>query len=481
MRNLLPSFNVRLVLCCAVLFVAGHATSTPAAADSDPRSAAVSLTGAAMVHNGAFDFARELSDRVGARLAGSAGADRAVDWAMKAMQRAGLSNVRKEPVRVPRWIRGEESAELLTPATQPLKVAALGNSVGTPAGGLDAEVVEVTSLDELGKPDAPPAHPERFAGRIVFFNQPMRRSTDFSGYAEAVPQRSRGHLLAARAGAVAVLVRSIGTGQTRLPHTGAMRIEPNVTRIPAAALAVEDAELLHRFIAAGESVRVRLRLGAHDEGEVDSWNVVGDVIGRELPKEIVLIGAHLDAWDLGTGALDDGAGCGMVLETARLLLRPGLRPRRTVRVVLFMNEELGLSGARAYAVTHKDELSRHVAALEADSGAGLPIGYRVAGGEPSRALLRKWAAPLEHLVPMKINSVEEVGADLIPLQAAGVPVLSVDQDVSDYFDWHHSAGDSIDKINPHHLALATAAFASLTFYTADSQVRLPASPPPAKR
>jgi Zn-dependent M28 family amino/carboxypeptidase len=260
-----------------------------------------------------------------------------------------------------------------------------------------------------------------------------------------------------------------------------MRIDDSVPRIPAAALAVEDAELLHRFLAAGEKVRVHLVLGARDGGEVDSWNVVGELPGRELRDEVVLIGAHLDAWDLGTGALDDGAGCGIVLDTARSLLRLGLRPRRTVRVVLFMNEELGLSGARAYAAAHKDELPRHVAALEADSGAGLPRGYTVAGGEASRALVRKWAAPLERLAPLQIASVPEVGADLLPLQAAGVPVLGVEQDVSDYFDWHHSAGDSIDKINPHHLALAAAAFASLTYQVAESPLRLPPSPPPPPR
>jgi Zn-dependent M28 family amino/carboxypeptidase len=288
---------------------------------------------------------------------------------------------------------------------------------------------------------------------------------------------------AARYGALAVLVRSIGTGGHRLPHTGALRYADGVGKIPAAALAAEDAELLHRLLVAagGAAVRLRLRLGAHYLPEVDSWNVVGDVPGQERPQEIVLLGAHLDAWDLGTGALDDGAGCGIVIDSARLLLQLGQPLRRTVRVVLFMNEELGLSGARAYAEQHRAELPRHVAALEADSGAGRPYGYRTAGDEQSRSLIERWVQPLLPLIPSQIVSTPEVGADLIPLQAAGVPVLAVEQDVSDYFDWHHTAGDTLDKVNPHDLALTTAAVANLAWAAADAAVRLPPSPPPPRR
>jgi hypothetical protein len=456
-------------LLCTSGSLADPTTVRPAI--SPAQSPAAQITGAALLGGGAYAYAADLSDRVGARLAGSSGADRAVEWALRAMRDAGLKNVHKEPVRVPRWVRGEESAEILTPAAQVLKLAALGNSIGTPPDGVEGEVLEATSLEDLR------GLGERVQGKILLFNQPMKRTSDFSGYGAAVPLRHRGAVFAARAGAIAMLVRSIGTDSHRLPHTGGSRYEDGVPAIPAAALAIADAELLHRLLQTGERVRVRLRLSAHKEGEVESANVVGELPGRELPREIVLIGAHLDSWDLGTGALDDAAGCGIVLDTAHTLFSLALRPRRTVRVVLFMNEELGLSGAYAYAAAHKAELPAHAAALEADSGAGMPLGYHLAGDERGRALVQKWVQPLSRLLPDKVNLANEIGADISPLQDAGVAVLTVAQDVSEYFDWHHTAGDTLDKINPHELALVTAAFASLTFAAADSPERLPPSSP----
>jgi hypothetical protein len=433
----------------------------------------------------ALQLTRELSDRVGARLAGSKGAEHAVAWAVDAMQKAGLSNVRREPVRVPRWLRGEESAELVGEPPQPLRIATLGGSVGTRAAGsdavtaLEAEVVEVDSFEALAKLG------ERARGRIVLFNKEMVRSRDFQGYADVVGLRGRGAVRAAKLGAVAALIRSTGTGFHRQPHTGAMRYEDGTPRIPAAALAAEDAELLHRRLQSGETVRVRLRLGARLDGEVDSWNVVGEVPGRSQPEEIVLLGAHLDSWDLGTGALDDGAGCGIVLDTARRMAQvarraPTQAPRRTVRVVLFMNEELGLSGARAYAETHRAELAKHVAAMEADSGAGAPFAYRVTGGAPAQNVVQSWLLPFGTLVPQEVGLTDEWGADLLPLQAANVPVIGVAQDVSDYFEWHHTAGDTFDKIRPRELAQAQAAFYALAHAAANAETRLPPSPKPPR-
>lgn len=434
---------------------------------------------------GALQYTRDLADRVGARLAGSKGAELAVNWAVTAMQKAGLSNVRKEPVRVPRWLRGEESAELLGESAQPLRIATLGGSVGTRAPGSDAitpieaEVIEADSFESLAKLG------EKVRGRIVLFNKEMVRSRDFQGYADVVALRGRGAVRAAKQGAVAALVRSTGTGFHRQPHTGAMRYEDGTPRIPAVAVSAEDAELLHRRLQSGESVRVRLRLGARLDGEVDSWNVVGEVPGRSQPDEIVLLGAHLDSWDLGTGALDDGAGCGIVLDTARRMAQAARTdstqaPRRTVRAVLFMNEELGLSGARAYAAAHKGELSKHVAAMEADSGAGAPFGYRVTGGEPARKLVQSWLSPFATLVPNEVGMTDEWGADLLPLQAEHVPVVGVAQDVSEYFEWHHTAGDTVDKIRPRELAQAQAAFFALAHAAANSETRLPPSPRPSR-
>jgi carboxypeptidase Q len=432
------------------------------------------LVGAALANGGAYATAQSLSDRVGARLAGSEGAARAVEWAVKTMKDAGLKNVKKEPVKVPRWVRGEASATVTAPVTQPLSVVALGGSVPTPAEGISAEVVEVESFDALK------ALGDKAKGKIVLFNKEMKKSSFFDGYGSVVAMRSRGAIDAAKAGAIAHLVRSTGSGHHRQAHTGAMRYDDKITKIPSAAIAAEDAELIHRLIAGGETVKLTLKLTPKLEGEVESFNVVGEVPGEKRPDEIVLIGAHLDSWDLGTGALDDAAGCAMVIDAARSMVQLGLKPMRTVRVVLFMNEEFGLSGARAYADTHKAEVKKHVAAMEADAGAGKPLGFRVVGGVEAKNMVRGLVKPLARWLPVDVSSEEMAGADLIPLQAVGVPVLSLHQDVSEYFEWHHTAGDTFDKIDPQDIALATAALASLTWSLATSNEHLPPSPPPPK-
>jgi carboxypeptidase Q len=260
-----------------------------------------------------------------------------------------------------------------------------------------------------------------------------------------------------------------------------MRYEEGVPRIPTAALAAEDADLVHRLLAAGGPVKLRLRLTAKAGPDAVGWNVVGELRGRGKPEEIVVIGCHLDSWDVGTGALDDAAGCGIALDSARVMVALGLRPRRTVRVVLFANEEMGTAGARGYAEAHKAELPRHVAAMEADSGAGRPTGYYVAAAEPALATVRKWVQPLGHLVPVDVRSSSRVGTDVNPLVEQGVPGLAVAQDQSAYFDWHHTSGDTLDKVDPLEIALVTATFASLTWSLADSPERLPgplATPPP---
>jgi hypothetical protein len=303
----------------------------------------------------------------------------------------------------------------------------------------------------------------------------MREASD---YGRLGPLRHRGAVEAARRGAVAALVRSLGTLSARLPHTGALTYEEGVAEIPAAALAAEDAQLLHRLLAAGGPVRVHLRLGCRTLGEADSANVLAEIRGRERPEEVVLVGAHLDSWDLGTGALDDGAGVAMVMETLRVLKALDLTPRRTVRGVLFMNEENGLRGARAYAEAHADELARHVAALEADSGAGRPVGYsaRVGPGglERVRALL-----PL--VAPLGVETLREGGggADLQPLQPFGVPELGLRHDTREYFHWHHTAADTLDKVDPALLADGAAVMAITAFALAEDTEPLPRPAPPS--
>jgi Iap family predicted aminopeptidase len=425
---------------------------------------AARLAGAVLLSGRPKDIAASLVDEVGPRFAGSDGAARAVVWATAAMKAAGLKNVHTEPVTVPRWVRGAERAAIEAPIKQPLVVAALGGSESTPPGGISAEVVEVASLDALKA-----LSDEAVRGKIVFYDVHMERTQSFDGYGAAVPVRGAGAIEAAKKGAVAALVRSIGTGWHRLPHTGGTRYADGVPKIPYAALAAEDAEMLHRHPGA----RVHLELESRREKPVASANVVGEIAGATA--EIVLIGAHLDSWDIAPGALDDAAGCAMVLATAKTMTVLGMKPRRTVRAVLFMNEEGGLSGALAYAEAHAGELSKHAAALEADAGAGAPLAFVAASGVD---VLTGALSSLSSLVAHPPRVVPEAGADLLPLQAAGVPVAAVEQDVSQYFDWHHTAGDTVDKIDANDHTRAAAAFAGLTWTLADMPGRLPKPPVP---
>jgi hypothetical protein len=353
---------------------------------------------------------------------------------------------------------------------QELHLTALGPSVPTGPDGIVADVVEVASFDELK------ALGDGARGKIVLFNpRQMQRSREFGEYGRAVAFRAAGAVAAAKAGAVAALVRSAGSGAFRQPHTGAMFYDDATPKIPAAALAVEDADLIHRLARDGQRPRVRLKLTPRFEGEVDSANVIGEVPGREKKDEIVLLGAHLDSWDLGTGAVDDAAGCAIVMDAARLAATVGRAPRRTIRVVLFMNEEMGLSGGKAYAEKHAAELGKHVAALEVDSGEGRPTGWGALGGPAAVEMIRKLAAPLETMGASNVVPAEEAGADLGPLTGK-VPMLNVEQDLTYYFDWHHTAADTADKLDPMDMALNAAAVAVMAYGLADATGTLPMSP-----
>jgi carboxypeptidase Q len=346
-----------------------------------------------------------------------------------------------------------------------MQVVALGPSVPTGPDGITAEVAVVRGYDELK------ALGDGARGKIVLFNpRAMQRGRTFEEYGRAVAVRGGGAVAAAKQGAVAVLVRSAGTGAYRLPHTGGMHYDDATPKIPAAAVSAEDADLLARLDGHGR-VRVHLTLTPKFDGEVESANVIGEVPGRERASEVVLLGAHLDSWDLGTGAVDDAAGCAIVMDAARVIAAAGRAPRRTVRVVLFMNEEMGLSGGRAYAQQHAGELGKHVAALEVDSGEGRPFGFGVVGAG-GVALLKKIAAPLATVGAATVNEVQEAGADLGPM-GGKVAQLSIDQDLTTYFDWHHTAADTFDKIDPMDLALNTAAVAVAAYGLADATETLP--------
>ena len=415
---------------------------------------------------------QELSDRIGPRPAGSENERKAIAWALDKMKALGLTNVRQEPVTVPHWVRGPEHAELLEPESQTLAVTALGGSVETPEGGLEAEVIEVPTLEALEA-----LSPDDVHGKIVFVNTPMERTRSEEGYSRAVPVRAGTAVAAAKKGAAGAIIRSIATGNSRFPHTGYMRYDEAVPKIPVAALSVPDAMLLDRFIKTKKTVRIRLTAGGRTLPDELSANVVGEIVGHERPNEVVLIGAHLDSWDLGTGALDDGAGVGMVLETANLIAHAPERPRRTVRVVLFANEEFGLSGGRAYAEAHQAELKDHVLAIEADFGAGGAYEVSYLAGPGAAKAMAELSAPLSPLGVGPAVKGDRLGADLYPLRAAGIPMAEVEQDATTYFDYHHSADDTFDKIDPPTLAQATAVFATFTYAVSRSTHDLGRAPP----
>ena len=410
----------------------------------------------------AADWVRDITDLAGPRMPASPGDRAAVALTVSMLKAQGFANVRADKVIVPVWERGVETGEVLSPTRQSLALTALGGSIATPDSGVEGEVVRFTSLEELAFAG------DTLRGKIAFIDRPTARTSDGSGYGSAGDVRGRGASAAARHGAIGLLIRSIGTDDTRSPHTGGMRYETDAPQIPAAALSAPDAALLKRLLERGP-VKVKFTLGCRTLPDGESANVIGDIPGRELPNEIVLLGAHLDSWDLGTGALDDAAGCGIVIEAARQIaqLPQAKRPRRTIRVVLFANEENGLKGGKAYAEKYAAELPQHVAALEADLGQGPPLGFSWNAGRLAEPLFKAIAgllAPLgaDHLVEYDVG-----GADLIYLLPSGIPSLGLSLDATEYFDYHHTANDNYDRIDPQILDRSTAAAATIAYVLAE--------------
>lgn len=435
---------------------------------AEPPGVAASLADKAQKTGRAFGIVQSLVDEVGPRLAGSEADARAVAWAVQKMKALGLSNVHTEHVEVSEWRRGPAHGRLVAPVTQPLSLVALGGSIGTPEQGVEADVVRVESIEAL---DALPR--EQVVGKIVFFDKPMARTKSGEGYGKAVDVRGRGAVAAAKKGAVAVLIRSIGTGPARMPHTGGVHYQDDLPDLPAAALALADADILRRTIERTGGARVSFTLGCRTLPiHARSSNVIGEVRGSERPDEIVLIGAHLDSWDLGHGAVDDGAGVAAVLETGRLLAELTRKPRRTVRVVLFANEEAGLDGAKAYAKEHAAEIDKHVLGLEVDLGAGRVYGVQYLAGPNAGPIMAAAAAPLAALGVAAPVEHAAHGADLWPLRNRGVPVVDLMQDASLYFDVHHTADDTLDKIVPAELDQVVASVAAFTFSIADGRADL---------
>jgi carboxypeptidase Q len=454
----------RCRLAAALLTLAPTLAGATDAYHPSDLEAAERLRDAALAGSGSYELVASLTTEVGPRLAGSPGDAAAVAWAQRQLAALGLTNVRTQEVIVPQWVRGSIETRVVTPFPQPLVAVALGGSVGTQETGLEAEVVGFDSVEALRA-----APREQVEGRIVYLGTRTERSRSGSGYGAALPSRMQGPSEAGRLGAAALLIRSLGTSSNRLPHTGALRYTIDAPRIPAAALANPDADLLERMLAGNQPVRVHLKLTARDLPYTRSANVMAEVPGTDLADEIVLLGAHLDSWDLGTGAIDDGAGVAIVSAAAALIAKSGLKPRRTLRVVLFANEEFGLSGANAYAQLARDEGRPHVLAMEADFG-GAPV-YELDSRVPEDRL-GLVDAMLPALAPLGIErggNQSFGGADLQPLSRDGVPLLGLRQDGTLYFDTHHTANDNLDKIDPEAMDQAVAAYAAVAFLAAQAE------------
>jgi carboxypeptidase Q len=414
---------------------------------------------AAIGDSSAYERLAELVDRFGHRFSGSESLERAIDWILGEMRQDSLENVRGEPVMVPHWIRGAESAALVKPRALNLPVLGLGGSVGTGRDGINAEVLVVRSFEELTERAA------EAAGKIVLFNAP------FTTYGETVQYRSRGAIEAARVGAVASLIRSVTPYSMRTPHTGGMYYAEDVRQIPHAAITVEDAGLLQRMQDRGDRIVVRLYMEGRMLPEVRSRNVVAEITGSENPEEIVVLGGHIDSWDVGQGAMDDAGGCVAAWQVLRVMQKLGLRPRRTVRVVLWTNEEIGLRGGQGYRDAHVDELDNHVLAMETDGGVFEPEALGFTGSDAAFELIQDVGRLLEPL-GVKVSRGGG-GADIGPLMREGVPGMGLQVDGSRYFWYHHTEADTIDKLDPREMALCVAAMAVMTYVVADMEQRLP--------
>ena len=450
-------------------FIAAGSLSAASAAPAEDIAAAQRLIDAAMSDQAGWKRLEYLCDSIGHRLSGSTGMSRSIDWALSEMKKDGLEGVTAPEVMVPHWVRGEESARLIAPWETDLPMLGLGGSIATPVQGITAETVAVESFDELEKLGA-----DKVKGRIVVYAVP------WEGYGRTVAYRGNGASRAAQLGAVAVLVRGAGPTGHRTPHTGAMRYQDNVAKIPAAAITAEDAGMLLRLYRSGAQAKVRLKMNAQTLPDAKGANVVAEWRGREKPEEIVVLGGHFDSWDVGQGAHDDGAACIACWTAVTLMKTLGMRPRRTVRVVLWANEENGLRGGRAYREWVGDAVKNHVAAIEMDGGCEKPSGFGVTiQGAAPEVQDRAVSSMKAIAVPLNALGAGEVvagggGADISPLMREGVPGLALRTSGGRYFEWHHTHADTLDKVDPKDFRTAVAALAVVAYGLADSERRLAA-------
>ncbi|PYJ13811.1 MAG: peptidase M28 family protein [Verrucomicrobia bacterium] len=435
------------------------------------------LQQAALNSEYAYRQVAHLANNIGPRLSGSAQAARAVEYVASELKAIGCE-VQLEKVMVPHWVRGEETAALIEfpgqaqNTTQKIVLCALGGSVATPPGGIEADVIAVRNFDELKSIPR-----DKVAGKIVLFNYPFDKQMAAEGrggeaYGEAVVYRSNGPSAAARQGAVACLIRSVGGADNRLPHTGMTDYAKDAPKIPACAVTAEDADLIVDLVRQGP-VKMKLVLTPQTLPDIESANVIADIKGSEHPEQVVIVSGHLDSWDLGTGAIDDGAGVAVSMETANLIQKLRLKPKRTIRVIAWMNEENGEAGSKQYAKDHEKEIQNHFAAMETDGGAGHPIGVNIKANPEVEKMFAPVADILQESGAGILHLVEHCGADIEPLEKAGVPSFSPIQDSRFYFNYHHTAADTLDKIVPKELAENSAVVAVAAYALANSEEPLP--------
>ncbi len=429
------------------------------------RNDADKIIDTALADSSGFERLAYMCDTFGHRFSGSENLERANDWILETMTADSLENVRGEAVMVPHWVRGREALTLLEPG-QPrdLQILGLGGSVGTPAEGITGEVLVVKSFDELEE------RRDEAQGKIVLFN------VAFTSYGRTVQYRVNGAVRAAQAGAIASLIRSVGPVSLYTPHTGTMRYDDDVPPISHAALTVEDAIMMQRMQDRGQRIRVRLMMEAQTLPDARSRNVVAEILGWERPEEIVVLGGHSDSWDVGQGAMDDGGGIVAAWEVLRVLKKLGLRPRRTIRVVMWTNEENGLRGATAYRDHHQDEIDNHVLAIETDSGVFKPRGFGFSGTSEAYAVIQEIGRLLERIESGDISRGGG-GADIGPLMRQGVPGMGLSVEGEKYFWYHHTAADTMDKLDPHEFNLCVATLAVMAYVVADMPERLPSNRP----
>lgn len=454
------------------LFCAAATHAAPSPADSSqgaaspevafsPDSAAIGrILAAAQTNTHGLTRLAYLCDAYGARPSGGTNLELAIDWALNELRKDGFSNVRGDAVQVPHWVRGEESLELVSPVPRKMKVLGFGGTVATKAGGVTAPLLVVKDLEDFA------LHTNEARGRIVLYNRPYR------DYGTDVRVRGQGGIAAAKAGAVGALLRSITPLSLQTTHTGMTRNDTNTPAIPFAAVTVEDAEMLQRWWDRGVQPTVHLTLGAQQLPDAPSRNIIAEIPGTEHPEEVVVLSGHFDSWDVGQGAMDDGGGVMASWESLCIIRDLGLKPRRTIRLVLWANEEFGLRGSKAYRDKYRDQLTNHVLAIESDSGVFKPTGFSFTGSEAASKWIRSICGALEPVGANKYKTGAG-GADLFALMEEGVPIMDLLVDGTKYFYYHHTEADTPDKLDLTEFNQCLGAMAAMAFSVADAPTKLP--------